>query len=399
MELCYTVNLESDEPIMLIDKHIGFDETEGLGIMGSQFQKELLFLDTLKKKRIQIWINSPGGRVLDGYDICNAIMRTKTKVDTYCYGLAASIAGVIFLAGRTRYMTDYGIVMIHNPYDEDEEGNKTMSDSTQKIKESIVSMMSARIGMDAAKISELMDKETWLSASEAKELNICSIIESSAEMNVPRVRKEEGAVEMWNKFKPVFNKVKNFNNEKPKIMKDLSSILNLNEDAKESSFVAAVKNILNKSKEDEEKAAKMETEMNTMKQKMDEDAEKFKNLSDEYKKVKDAVDASEAKAKDAEASEAKAKATILVNDAVKVGKIANEAKGIESWTAKASSDYEGTKAMIDSIPLNKKAAVITEAVKTASTNDGIPAITPDNTAGYVAVMNAKKLVEAKARFK
>src|SRR4051794_5419098 len=92
----YTVDPAADEPIMLIDKHIGFDEVEGSGIMGDIFQKELLALDGMGKSRIQVWINSPGGLVSDGYNIYNAILKSQTKVDTYCTGMAASIAGVIF---------------------------------------------------------------------------------------------------------------------------------------------------------------------------------------------------------------------------------------------------------------------------------------------------------------
>ena len=87
----YTIDIDSDEPIMLINKHIGFDLDEGQGIDGSLFQEELLKLDSLGKKRIQVWINSPGGVVMDGYNIFNAILKSKTKVDTYNVGIAASI--------------------------------------------------------------------------------------------------------------------------------------------------------------------------------------------------------------------------------------------------------------------------------------------------------------------
>jgi ATP-dependent Clp protease protease subunit len=61
----------------------------------------------MDKKRIQVWINSPGGDVDDGYNIYNAMLKTKTKVDTHCYGMAASMAGAIFQAGHRRTMADY----------------------------------------------------------------------------------------------------------------------------------------------------------------------------------------------------------------------------------------------------------------------------------------------------
>ncbi len=88
----YTIDVESDEPIMLINKHIGNDDQLGQGIDGSIFQAELLRLDTMGKKRIQVWISSEGGIVMDGYKIYNAILKSKTKVDTYNVGICASIA-------------------------------------------------------------------------------------------------------------------------------------------------------------------------------------------------------------------------------------------------------------------------------------------------------------------
>ena len=87
---------------MLINKHIGYDQEEGPGIDGAIFQQELLQLDNLGKKRIQVWINSPGGLVSDGYSIYTSILKSKTPVDTYAFGSVASIAAVIFQAGRRR---------------------------------------------------------------------------------------------------------------------------------------------------------------------------------------------------------------------------------------------------------------------------------------------------------
>jgi len=107
--MIYCIDQNSDEPIMLINTHIGFDEADGMGIDGALFQKELLFLDTLGKKRIQVWINCVGGIVMDGYNIGSAILKTKTPVDTYNVGIAASIAGVLFMCGRNRVMMDYAL--------------------------------------------------------------------------------------------------------------------------------------------------------------------------------------------------------------------------------------------------------------------------------------------------
>ena len=44
MDYVYTIDPNVAEPIMLINKHIGYDEEDGMGIDGAIFQKEL-FLD------------------------------------------------------------------------------------------------------------------------------------------------------------------------------------------------------------------------------------------------------------------------------------------------------------------------------------------------------------------
>jgi ATP-dependent protease ClpP protease subunit len=59
----YTIDPNAETPIMLINKHIGYDEQAGPGIMGDQFQMELLTLDAMGKRNIHVWINSEGGSV------------------------------------------------------------------------------------------------------------------------------------------------------------------------------------------------------------------------------------------------------------------------------------------------------------------------------------------------
>ena len=49
--MIYCVDPSADEPILLINKHIGFDEKDGMGIDGALFQQELLMLDALGKKK------------------------------------------------------------------------------------------------------------------------------------------------------------------------------------------------------------------------------------------------------------------------------------------------------------------------------------------------------------
>lgn len=63
---------------------------------------------------ISIYINSPGGCLYSCLGLVDIIKTSKTTVNTYITGLAASAAGVIFMAGHNRFMSNYGTLLYHN---------------------------------------------------------------------------------------------------------------------------------------------------------------------------------------------------------------------------------------------------------------------------------------------
>jgi ATP-dependent Clp endopeptidase proteolytic subunit ClpP len=203
MKFQYAHNIDSDEPIMLINKHIGFDSEDGMGIDGSLFQQELLALDQMNKKRIQIWINSVGGVVMDGYNICNAILKSNTRVDTYCLGMAASIAGVIFQTGRKRVIADYGILMYHNPYT----STNDTSPLLDQMKDSLNTIISKKSGMDSDAVHRMMDRTSFIGSSEAKAMGLCDEIEETVSLNTKNFPKAvNDSKAYWNEANKVLNK-------------------------------------------------------------------------------------------------------------------------------------------------------------------------------------------------
>lgn len=76
---------------------------------------ELIFLlsNATEQDNINIFISSPGGSVFSGIAIASAIMESKATVSTIIAGLAASIAAVIWLAGKNLYVLPYSLLMIH----------------------------------------------------------------------------------------------------------------------------------------------------------------------------------------------------------------------------------------------------------------------------------------------
>jgi ATP-dependent Clp endopeptidase proteolytic subunit ClpP len=341
--LCYVVDPNVDEPVMLIDRHIGWDDNEGPGIDGGQFVRELMALDQMGKKSIKIWINSPGGIVMDGYSIYNAILKTKTKVDTVCVGIAASIAAVIFQAGRKRVMNEYGLLMYHNPYG----GN---SEELKKMRVSIATMIAGRTGKSVDDVLKIMDKTTWITADEALASGFCDEIDASADFNKGRTKPTEmtDAKAMWQSGQTILNSIF----QKPKNKQQMTKIANklgLIADANEESILAAIASIENKKNDMEDKMKKAEDKYNEAQEECDKLKAEMEDLKQKAKKAED-------EAKKAEDEAKKSEAKNMVEGFAKSGKIKNES--IDTWVELAVADLAKAKNMLEQLPTNKTAAVI-----------------------------------------
>lgn len=78
---------------------------------------QLLYLDSINNKDINIYINSPGGSISAGMAIYDTIHYIKSKVNTICVGEAMSMAA--FLLASTsgkRCALKHAEIMIHQPY-------------------------------------------------------------------------------------------------------------------------------------------------------------------------------------------------------------------------------------------------------------------------------------------
>lgn len=135
---------------------------------------------------LTIAINSPGGNIVDGIAIFNAIARAVEggrTVTCRIDGLAASMASVIALAGSAVVMADNALMMIHNPWDcacGDASELRKAAETLDKMKETIVGIYARRTGKDEGELATLMDEETWLSASEALDMGFIDTIGTSA---------------------------------------------------------------------------------------------------------------------------------------------------------------------------------------------------------------------------
>ena len=82
---------------------------------------------------IEVIINSPGGSVVAGYSIYSALIRSSKTVTTVIDGVAASIAGIIFMSGKIRKAYSHSLFMAHNPSGGSRKILKKIKDSLMTI--------------------------------------------------------------------------------------------------------------------------------------------------------------------------------------------------------------------------------------------------------------------------
>lgn len=337
----YVIDPNVSQPIMLIDRHIGYDETDGYGIDGADFARELMILDGMGKECINVWINSPGGIVLDGYNIYNAILKSKTKVNTVCVGIAASISAVIFQAGRERIMCDYGILMYHNPF-----GSEN-TDALRAMRDSIVKMISQRCGMTEAETMMMMRLETFMLASEALEKKMCDTIEVSADYNKKRLAPATVANDAkgyYREAKSVLNSILSTTKKPNMDFSKIANKLGLQPEANEDAIMRGIVAIENRATTSEAALVTVRNQVAAL------EVEKT-SLTAQLTDIKNKQEAAEK-----ETRQVKAKA--LIAAAVKLGSIKNEADVITKWEEKATKDYDTIKDILEDMPINKAAVKI-----------------------------------------
>lgn len=96
---------------------------------------QLLYLDSIDGRDINLYINSPGGSCYSGLELISVMDFVKSDVSTTVLGMAASMAAVIASNGvkGKRYMLPYSRFMIHQP--SSYEGQQKFTDSKIALKE------------------------------------------------------------------------------------------------------------------------------------------------------------------------------------------------------------------------------------------------------------------------
>jgi ATP-dependent Clp protease protease subunit len=166
---------EDGSRTLYLDGAIAEESWLGDEITPKQFKEEL----QSGEGDVTIWLNSPGGDVFAAAQIYNMLMDYPGNVIVKIDGIAASAASVIAMAGGEVYMSPVSMMMIHNPatiaIGDTEEMEKAIA-MLDEVKESIINAYELKTGLSRARISHMMDVESWMNAKKAVELGFADDI-------------------------------------------------------------------------------------------------------------------------------------------------------------------------------------------------------------------------------
>lgn len=339
------------------------------------FLYEFDWLVNLNVSQINIHVNSVGGSVVDGMSVFSRILDCKTPTACYNDGIAASMGSIIWAAGKEVYMKDYALLMIHNPFmDNDGESNDEVTDA---FKKQLKTIYQKRFGLQDDDIEAIMNGEegkdgTFFTAEEAVDKGFISashIIETPVAIRAKVNAVVKNGFDV-SKLKAVMNSIVNipkktqiqdniYNSNKKKMNEEqitvFAALLGLSGDKATVESVSAKINALkdNAGKADSLKASldKANKELATVKTELEGSKASIKNLNDDLKKAKDALKVYQ----DAEAKAQQNRIEALVNDAVIAGKI--EKDDMDKWVKIAQNDFDLAKGTLDSIKAREDISV------------------------------------------
>jgi len=142
------------------------------GISGQDFANEIQFInDRGGFDVINVRINSGGGSVIEGLAIFDAIQNSEIPVDTIVVGVAASMAGIIALAGRKVFMNAHAQIMVHAPFiDDNREPDANEKAAIISLRASLAAILVAKTNKTAKQVDKILEsgKDVWISSSDAK---------------------------------------------------------------------------------------------------------------------------------------------------------------------------------------------------------------------------------------
>jgi ATP-dependent Clp protease protease subunit len=163
---------------LLLQDRIVFLDTGIDNEVAGRVVRELLWLDrSAPGKPITLYLNSPGGSVVDGMAIYDTIRRIASPVHVIVAGMAASM-GAVILSGcekGERAILPHGEVLLHQPLGGAEGQATDIEISARRLlrmKKMLIGLLAENTGQPYDKVDDDCDRDYWMSAEEAKAYGI-----------------------------------------------------------------------------------------------------------------------------------------------------------------------------------------------------------------------------------
>jgi ATP-dependent Clp protease protease subunit len=139
---------------------------------------QLLFLESENpKKEIAMYINSPGGVVTSGMAIYDTMQFIRPPIATLCIGQAASMGSLLLAAGAEgmRYALNNARIMVHQPsggFQGQASDIERHAEDIIKMKRRLNEVYVKHTGQPYDMIERTLDRDYFMTASEAKEFGL-----------------------------------------------------------------------------------------------------------------------------------------------------------------------------------------------------------------------------------
>lgn len=135
---------------------------------------QLLYLNSIcdAGEDIKMFLNTPGGSVIDGLAIYDIMNYVTPDVSTYCMGMCASMGSILVSSGAKgkRYCLPNGEVMIHQVRGGSQgvcADMKIAIEHAEKLQNRLYNILSENTGKSVEQIAVDADRDNWFSAEEA----------------------------------------------------------------------------------------------------------------------------------------------------------------------------------------------------------------------------------------
>ena len=147
-------------------------------VVANDVMAQLIVLESTDPDRdIQIYINSPGGSFTALTAIYDTMVYVRPEIQTICMGQAASAAAVMLAAGKKgkRFALQNSRILIHQPSGEGQ-GQVTdleiQANEIMRMRTLLENILSTHTGQTVEKIKADIERDTILTAAQAKEYGI-----------------------------------------------------------------------------------------------------------------------------------------------------------------------------------------------------------------------------------